>query len=217
VGCRFDTPTAPSPLPTKWRVTWPCADQTFAAAGTVSGSETNGGKSIVRQSTPGRPPTCIDSAAVTRMNRFSVLSDAWLASPSASRLKVRRREQVDSGSVDAGSTLAGSHAELHPCVDAGRLLPPTVGIGPGGLTDGGRITSPAFAVNRCRDHGASQTTMCDFIPLRNKLISLGAHKISVLLVIDPTNDPVSRRYDQADILGIRHLSCPPRCWRGVQP
>ena len=90
----------------------------------------------------------------------------------------------------------------------GEAVASDVGIGPGGLTDGGRITSPAFAVNRCRDHGASQTTMCDFIPLRNKLISLGTHKISVLLVIDPTNDPVSRRYDQADILGIRHLSCP---------
>jgi len=29
----------------------------------------------------------------------------------------------------------------------------------------------------------------------------------VRLVIDPTNDPDRRRYDRADIVGIRYLNC----------
>jgi hypothetical protein len=76
-------------------------------------------------------------------------------------------------------------------------------IGLGGVTEAGRIASP-----RIYDHGASQTTMRDFIPFKNELIFSRAHKISVRLVIDPTNDPVSRRYDQADIVGIRSLNGP---------
>ena len=63
--------------------------------------------------------------------------------------------------------------------------------------------APALAV--LRDHGASQPTTRDFIPFKNELISSRTHKISARLVIDPTNDPVSCRYD---ILGIRYLNCP---------
>lgn len=76
-------------------------------------------------------------------------------------------------------------------------------IGLGGVTEAGRIASPRFY-----DHGASQTTMRDFIPFKNELIFSRIHKISVRLVIDPTNDPARRRYDQADIVGIRYLNRP---------
>jgi hypothetical protein len=69
----------------------------------------------------------------------------------------------------------------------------------GGVTEVGRIDSPVFC-GQPSAITASQTTIGDFIPFKNELISLGTHKKSMRLVIDPTIDPVSRRYDQADIL-----------------
>ena len=76
------------------------------------------------------------------------------------------------------------------------------------LTGTRRFTSLRLwrANPQLNDRGASQTTMRGFIPLDRELISSGIHKISMRLVIDPTNDPVSRRYDQADSLGSRHLN-----------
>ena len=104
---------------------------------------------------------------------------------------------------DAGSTLAGSSRQRLSCIHAEMrrgLLPPTSVSGLAvGLKSAASQALP-LAVNRFRDPGASQTTMCGFIPLQNELISLGTHKKSMRLVIDPTIDPVSRRYDQADIL-----------------
>jgi len=95
------------------------------------------------------------------------------------------------------------NTDLHPVRWCTGLLPPTFVSGRGDVTGAGRIASPRFY-----DHGASQTTMRHFIPFKKELIFSRPHKISVRLVIDPTNDPVSRRYDRADIVGIRYLNRP---------
>jgi hypothetical protein len=81
-------------------------------------------------------------------------------------------------------------------VDRRRGLP-DADIGLGGMIEFGRGAPPSAVF---RDHGASQPTKRDFIPLAHEFISSGTHKISLPLVIDPTNDPVSHRYDQAGIL-----------------